>query len=135
MLLTLLAWPVNAILRKHYAHRLGLSAPYRRRRWLVRAACAVVLLFCVLWVQMLSAVQTDLSRFNSGAQGSIRVVQLIALLGALGVIVAIIQALRSWSDRAVWKWTALWNTLVALAFACFVFFLFNWHLLTPTLRY
>jgi CubicO group peptidase (beta-lactamase class C family) len=133
--LTLLAWPVNAILRRHYGHRLTLSAPYRRRRWLVRLACFLALLFVVLWLQFLGGVQGDIARFNSGIHGTIRLLQLVALLGALGIIVAIVQAVRSWPERAVWRWTAVWNTLVALAFVCYVGFLFNWHLLTTTLRY
>jgi CubicO group peptidase (beta-lactamase class C family) len=134
-LLTLLSWPVNAILRRHYGYRLALPAGYRWRRWLVRLGCFLALLFVVLWLQFLSGVQGDIARFNSGAHGTIRILQLIALLGALGIVVAIVHAVRSWGDRAVWRWTAVWNTIVALAFACYVGFLLNWHLLTTNLRY
>jgi hypothetical protein len=133
--LTLAAWPVNAILRRHYGSRLALPASYRRRRWLVRLASFLALLFVVLWVQWLAGVQGDIARFNSGAHGTIRLLQLLALLGALGIVVAVVQAIRSWSDRTVWRWTAVWNTLVALAFACYVGFLLNWHLFATTLRY
>lgn len=134
-LLTLLAWPMNAILRRHYAYRLTLPPGYRWRRWLIRLACFLSLLFVVLWLQFLSGVQGDIARFNSGAHGTIRLIQLVALLGALGIIVAIVQAIRSWGDRTVWRWTAVWNTLVALAFVCYLGFLLNWHLLTTSLRY
>jgi CubicO group peptidase (beta-lactamase class C family) len=134
-LLTLLSWPVNAILRRHYAYGLALPAGCRWRRWLVRLGCFLALLFVVLWLQFLSGVQGDIARFNSGVHGTIRLLQLIALLGALGIVVAIVHAVRSWGDRAVWRWTAVWNTLVALAFACYLGFLFNWHLLTTNLRY
>jgi len=126
---------VNAILRKHYGHRLTLSTSYRRRRWLVRLCCFLALLFIVLWVQFLSGVQGDIAKFNSGIHGTIRLLQLLALLGALGVIVAIIQAIRSWPERAVWRWTAVWNTLVAFAFVCYAGFLLNWHMFATTLQY
>jgi CubicO group peptidase (beta-lactamase class C family) len=133
--LTLLAWPVGAIVRRHYAHTLVLPTRYRRLRLLVRIAALAGLLFVAFWVQFLSGVQGDIARFNSSADGTLRLLQLLALLGALGVIAAVPLAVRSWSDRSVWRWSAVWNTLIAAAFVWYVVFLLDWHLLTPSLRY
>jgi hypothetical protein len=134
-LLTLLAWPVSALIRRHYAKRLTLSPRYRRLRLLVRLACFVSLLFVVLWLQFLSGVQGDIARFNRDADGTLRLIQLVAALGALGVIAAVVHAVRSWEDRAVWRWSAVWNTVIAAAFLFYVGFLADWHLLTLNLRY
>ena len=133
--LTLLGWPVAAILRRHYAHKLALPSRYRWLRLLVRIAAFLCLLFVALWVQFLSSVQGDIARFNSGADGMLRLLQLLALLGALGTIAAIMLVVRSWSDRSLWRWSAVWNTIVAAGFVWYACFLFNWHLFAPGLRY
>jgi hypothetical protein len=133
--LTLLGWPVNAILRRHYAHKLTLDARYRRLRLLVRIACFLCILFVLLWVQFLSGVQDNIGRFSSAADVQIRLLQIIAFLGALGTIAAVMYAVRSWSDRTVWRWSAVWNTLLAAGFVWYAFFLFDWHLLALGLRY
>ena len=79
--------------------------------------------------------QGDIARFNSGADGTLRLLQFLALLGVLGGIVAVVHAVRSWTDGSVWRWTAVWNTIVAAGFVWYVVFLLNWHLFTPSLRY
>ena len=133
--LTLLAWPVGAMLRRHYAHELVLAPPYRWLRLIVRIAALLAILFVALWGKFLSGVQGDIARFSSDADGSLRLLQLLALLGVLGGIAAVALAVRSWSDGSVWRWTAVWNTILAAAFVWYAGFLVNWHLFTPSLRY
>jgi CubicO group peptidase (beta-lactamase class C family) len=133
--LTLLAWPIGAMARRHYAYESVPVARYRQLRIVVRVAAVIVILFVVFWAKFLSGVQGDIARFNSGADGTLRLLQLLALLGALGGIVAVIHAVRSWTDGSVWRWTAVWNTIVAAGFVWYVVFLLNWHLFTPSLRY
>ena len=132
---TLLAWPIGAMARRHYAYELVPGPRYRQLRMVVRIAAVVVILFVAFWAKFLSGVQGDIARFNSGADGTLRLLQFLALLGALGGVVAVVHAVRSWTDGSVWRWTAVWNTIVAAGFLWYVVFLINWHLYTPSLRY
>ena len=126
---------MGAIVRKHYGQKLALTPSYRRLRVAVRVAALVSILFVFLWLQFLSGVVGDIAKFNSSADGTLRMLQFLAFVGILGAIAAVVHAARTWSDRSIWRWTAVWNTLVAAVFIFYVAFVVNWHLLTPTLRY
>src|SRR5205807_1508961 len=47
MALTLLFWPVGALVRRHYHHRLEMEEPTRQGRLWIRLVCALNLLFVV----------------------------------------------------------------------------------------
>jgi len=133
--LSLLAWPVNALLRKHYAYAASLTSEYRRLRTLVRLACIVNVMFIVFWIWFFSAVQADIGMFSARMDARIHLAQVIGILGALSSLLALYYCQRSWADRSLWLWTKVWNTLLAVAFVGYAGFLLNWHLLSFNLRY
>ena len=93
------------------------------------------LLFAYLVIKFFSNVSNDIGAFSSRSDPHLRVVQLIGLIGALGSLVAIYYAARSWRSSGLWSWARIWNTLLAVAFVGFACFMLNWHLLTTSLRY
>ncbi len=133
--LTILFWPVNALLRRHYGARLELDPRYRRLRTLVRTACIVSLAFTIGLVVFFSKAQNNIGMLSSRGDGTLRVIQLLGLLGLVGAAAAVYYAVRSWRIRSLWTGAKVWNTLLAVGFICFAFFLLNWHLLSPSLRY
>jgi CubicO group peptidase (beta-lactamase class C family) len=134
-LLTLLFWPLNAMLRGHYRYRLELSPQYLRlRRWM-RAVCAVDLIFMAGLGLWLASVTDNLADVSSNFDMRLRVLQVVGLLGVLGTLVAINYCLRSWGDTGLWFWTKVWNTLLMLACIGYTFFLINWHTLNFRLNY
>jgi Beta-lactamase len=134
-LLTLLFWPVNAMLRRHYGAQAVLPQQYRQLRVALRVACLINLAFVGFLISFMSKVINDIGGFNAHQDGFVRFIQFLGLLGVLGAIVAVYHCVRSWSTPAVWVWAKVWNTLLALGFALFAAFVLNWHLLSPTLRY
>ena len=134
-ILTLLFWPVNAMLRRHYGDRLSLSIEYRRARRLVRALCALNLLLLVAVGICLTAVERNIGLLNSHYDGRLRALQLLALVDVVGAIVAIWYFVRSWREFDLWFWTRVWNFLLMLAFVGYAAFLLNWHILTFSLNY
>ena len=128
LLLTLLSWPVMAMLRKHYRSVPALSARYRRLRLGIRITAFASLLFVVLIATLLSAIESDIASFSSGRAGYFHLLQAIGLIGLLGLPVAVIHSLSSWRDRSLWVWTKVWNTLTLLAFVGYTGFLLNWHM-------
>ena len=133
--LTLLFWPVNAMLRWHYGEHLALSGEYRRSRRWARTICALNLVFIGGITVWLTMVGKNLSLLSSHFDGRLRALQLIGLLGVIGALGAIWYFVRSWREPDLWFWTRIWNTLLMLACLGYAFFLLNWHLLSFSLNY
>lgn len=127
-LLTLLSWPIMAMVRKHYGSAPSLSAGYRRLRSAIRVTSLASLVFVVLIATFLSAIQSDIASFSSTRAGYFHLLQAIGLFSLLGLPVAVIYSVSSWRDQSLWVWTKAWNALTALAFFAYTGFLLNWHL-------
>jgi hypothetical protein len=133
IILTILFWPVAAILRKHYAKPLTLDDSARRwRRW-AKIACIIdtIYLIGLIWVLNL------LQKLALGSKGGwkIHLLQVIGVLGGIGALLTIVTAIKSWSDSQQWVWYRIWNTLLAVGCVAFFWFLVHWHLLNFTLNY
>jgi CubicO group peptidase (beta-lactamase class C family) len=134
IVLTLIGWPVGAMIRKHYGQALALSPDALRLRLLVYIACFVCLAVLALLGVFLSKFTND---FGLGPHGDaeIHFMQFLGVLTGIGALAAIYQSVGAWRDSGRWLWAKIWNTLLALAILFFFFFLFHWHLLNPNLNY
>jgi len=133
VVLTILCWPVSAILRKHYRQSLMLDPPARKwRRW-TKIACVIDIVYLLgfLWVFSL------LEKLELGTNGGwkIHLLQLIGVVGGIGALVTILAAIKSWADPQQWLWYKIWNTLLAIGCVGFFWFLLHWHLLNFNLHY
>ena len=133
--LTLLFWPVNAILRAHYRYRAELSPRYGRLRFWMRWLCAFNLVFIGGFALWLSSVDEDIAMLSSHFDFKLHLLQVIGVLGVAGTLIAINYCVRSWGDTGLWFWTKVWNTLLMLACVGFTLFLLNWHMLNFRLNY
>jgi CubicO group peptidase (beta-lactamase class C family) len=132
---TLLFWPINVLLRRHYGERLSLSLEYRRARRLIRTVCALDILLLVVLAICITAVENNIGLLSSRFDGRLRVLQLLALLDVLGALVGIWYFIRSWREFDLWFWTRIWNSLLMLACIGYAAFLLNWHILSFSLNY
>ncbi len=132
--LTLVLWPVAAILRKHYAKPLDLSPRARRLRTLAHVTCLLVAAF-VIGVALLSDVVDTPGALGSTGDLKIHLLQVIGVLIGLGALLAIINALVSWRDTHQWHWYRIWNALLAVACVGFFWFIYHWRLLNFHLNY
>jgi CubicO group peptidase (beta-lactamase class C family) len=131
--LTILLWPVAAIVRKHYGKPLNYPPADNKRRLLVRFVCILLLVFYIGWVIMLSLLD-DLSSIN-------RLPPWIIVLGILGVISAIgtvfvcVNAFGSVREPSRWLWTKLHDLALALACLGLIWLAFAWHLMSFNVHY
>jgi CubicO group peptidase (beta-lactamase class C family) len=133
VLLTIIFWPVAAILRKHYAKPLTLDDSARRwRRW-AKIACIIDIIYLIGFIWVLNLLQ----KLQLGSKGGwkIHLLQVIGVLGGIGALLTIVTAIKSWSDSQQWVWYKIWNTLLAIGCVGFFWFLVHWHLLNFTLNY
>jgi hypothetical protein len=131
--LTLLCWPLAAIIRGHYHQQLDLDSSYMRLRPWVRVICAVDIAFLVIFLTTLTNAGT--SALSSKNDFKFHAIQSLGVLGALGTIVVLLACLRSWRDPHAWFWGKAWNLLLLLACVGFVWFSYHWNLLNFNMNY
>jgi len=133
--LTLLFWPLNAMLRSHYRYRAELTPQYRRLRVWMRWVCALNLVFLAGFAAWLMSAEDNIGLLSSHFDLKLHLLQVIGVLGLIGALVEINYCVRSWSEGTLWFWTKVWNTLLMLACVGYAFFLLNWHMLNFRLNY
>jgi CubicO group peptidase (beta-lactamase class C family) len=131
--LTLVGWPLAAMVRAHYHQRLELDAAYLRLRPWVRAVCATDLAFLILF--FLTITSDSPATLSSRTDLKLQAIQVVGLLGALGTVVVLLATLRSWRDHHLWFWAKVWNLLVLLACIGFVWFSYHWKLINFNMNY
>ncbi|HKT49975.1 MAG TPA: hypothetical protein VJV96_06740, partial [Candidatus Angelobacter sp.] len=133
MALTLLFWPLGALVRQHYHHRLEIEPQTAQGRLWMRLVCALNVIFVLGLVLAISG--DDPGDFSEKLDLRIHLLQIIGVLGAAGLILVLVGALRSWRDHNVWWWTKLWNAVVLLACIGYVWFVIYWNVLNFNLNY
>ena len=133
VVLTILFWPVSAILRKHYRVSLMLDPAARKwRRW-AKIACIVNLIYLIGFLWIFTLLQK--LELGSGGDFKLHLLQVIGVLGGIGTLITVIAAIKSWADSTQWVWYKIWNTLLAIGCVGFIWFLVHWHLLNFNLNY
>jgi predicted membrane channel-forming protein YqfA (hemolysin III family) len=132
--LTLLLWPVGAMLRRHYGKPLTLDPSARRLRMLVRLVCFGVVAFVVGLLIFVSKTSNPSGLSEKGDFG-LHFLQIVGLLAGLGSLIAIFNSLKSWGDEQQWIWNKIWNTFLAIGCVGFFWFIYHWHLLNFHLNY
>jgi len=134
IVLTLLMWPIGAMIRKHYGKPLTLDPGGKRLRMLVRVVCIGVVLYAVGLLIFVSKLSNP-SGLSERSDPWLHLLQVIGLLAGLGSLVAIYNSLKSWSDGQQWFWNKIWNTFLAIGCVGFFWFIYHWHLLNFHLNY
>lgn len=135
LVLSLLLWPVNYFLRRHYGKQLELSTGQRRLRLLTRVGVLLNLGFAVAFGLLFTSAMKNIGMMTPKLDPKIHLIQVVGILGALATVAAILHAWRSWANSSEWFWGRLGNWLVALAFIGFAWFAVHFNLLNMSLRY
>ena len=131
--LTLIFWPVGALVRLHYHHRLELDAKSLRLRPWVRLVCAIDIAFLLIFFKVVTS--DSLATFSSRSDFKFHLIQTLGAVGAVGIVVIVLACLSSWRDPHEWFWAKMWNFLLLLACVAFVWFSIHWNLLNFNLNY
>ncbi|HKV92052.1 MAG TPA: serine hydrolase domain-containing protein [Candidatus Angelobacter sp.] len=131
--LTLVFWPVSALVRLHYHHRLELDTQSLRLRPWVRLVCAIDIAFLLIFFKVVTS--DSLATFSSRSDLKFHLIQTLGAVGAVGIVVIVLACFRSWRDPHEWFWAKMWNFLLLLACVAFVWFSIHWNLLNFNLNY
>ncbi len=135
MLLSLLLWPIAAFVRRHYGHKLELAPLERRLRLGVWLVFALDLIFIVAMIGLVIYGSSHLAVFSDRGNVWFHLIQVIGVLGALGTLVVLYNAIQSWRNREQRIWGKLQATLFVLACLGFLWFAFAGNLLHFTSSY
>ncbi len=132
VVLTILLWPVGALIRKHYGRPLDLGPLERKLRLGVRLVCVLFICFFGGWPVVLACITAP------GAMNALSPwIICLGILGVLcgcGAVLVCVNAFRSWRVPNRWIWTELHDTALALGCLSLVWFAITWNLMnfTPT---
>ena len=135
LVLTLILWPVAALVRRHYGKTLDLTPGQRRMRLAVKLVVVLDVLFVVTLVGIVVSGLSNIAAFNDHLNKWIYLAQFIGVLGALGTVVVLYDAIRSWFSAGRSIWYKLNATLLALACLGLLWFVFAGNLLRFTSQY
>jgi CubicO group peptidase (beta-lactamase class C family) len=133
--LTVLFWPIKAVLRWRYGQRFGRRG---RELMLYRLTRVAALLYVVAlggWGWFLLAGQAHLAVFNSPSDGWIRLLQLLSAAAIAGTLVSIFEFTTALRDRERPWWTKATDGLIVLASVILAAFLIGYNFFTLTLNY
>jgi CubicO group peptidase (beta-lactamase class C family) len=135
MLLTLILWPVNWFVRRHFGSRLELTPGERFLRLGVRIVFLLDLIFIASLLGLLTYGLNHLEIFSSQGTKWFYLVQVIGVIGAIGTLVALLNALFSWKSKRKRIWGKLGATIMLLACLGVLWFSLAGNLLHFTSHY
>jgi CubicO group peptidase (beta-lactamase class C family) len=115
VLLALILWPVGGWVRRHYGRRLALPPGELRLRLWTRLVCLVQVLMVAGYGFLIVKGLEDLDLLTPKTDPWLHVLQVLAALSLVGVLVALVNAVRAWGSAQRGAWSKLGETLIALA--------------------
>jgi CubicO group peptidase (beta-lactamase class C family) len=135
IVLTLVLWPLAALVRKRYGRRLFTTALDRTLFLLSRFVCLFQIVFVGLILLPLSLVDKNIGFIGDGINPWLTTAHIFGWLATLGLIVLGMAAIRFWRAPELGWWTRVHASLIFLASAIFLSFAAWTHLLSPSLRF
>ena len=133
--LTLILWPIMALVRRHYGKPLNLTPQRRRIRLAVRLACLLIAVFFAAYATFFSIAMKDIGMLSPHGNPWLRLIEIAGWLGILGTVAALFNALQSWREPQRWMLARICDSGIALACVGVAWFIFTWNLLPWSLKY
>jgi CubicO group peptidase (beta-lactamase class C family) len=132
--LTLIGWPIGAMIRKHFGRPLALDPDARRHRLIGRAVAIAITLFMVVLVFLANKLNR-LSGLGAAGDAEVHALQVLGVLCVIGAVVFPYTVRMSWRDGTRWVWARVWDVMLTVSCLGFAWFLIQWHLLNFNLQY
>lgn len=133
--LTIILWPIAAIIRKRYGRPLLSTAIDRALYVLSRLVCVLEILFVALILLPLSFADKNIAFIGDGINPWLSTARVLGWLAAFGLGVLAVAAVRFWRAPGLGWWTRVHATLVLIASVLFMAFAWWTHLLAPSLKF
>ncbi|MGH8188132.1 MAG: hypothetical protein ACREUC_16360 [Steroidobacteraceae bacterium] len=134
LLLTVIAWPIAAILRRRRGVAFELTGKEALAYQATRIAAVVLLIFLLGWMLIIQAGNADLSGFDGRLDAWFALLYLLGFIGVVGAGIAIWNAWLGIKARRAWSSTA-WRGVLAVSCIAVVWFGFAFNLIRLTVQY
>ncbi|KGQ18018.1 Beta-lactamase [Lysobacter dokdonensis DS-58] len=129
LLLTVLAWPVSAMVRRHYGMRYALAGQDARAHRIIRIASLVVLLAMGGMLGLVVAMLSNFDLMTPAQDGTVVALRsLVSIVLPIGAIVSLWNAWKVLTSQRR-KWAKLWAIVLAAAFCSLLFLGFACHVI------
>jgi hypothetical protein len=133
--LTVLFWPVKAILRWRYSQPFALRGRAALLYRLMRVAALLDVVAVAGWSTFLLSGQLRLAVFDTPSDGLVRALQVLSVLAMLGTVAPIMEfAIALRDPNRIW-WTKATDGLVMMAAIVIAWFLVDYNFVTASLNY
>jgi CubicO group peptidase (beta-lactamase class C family) len=129
MLLTLILWPIAWFVRRHFGRKLELTPREWWTRILVRVVFALDLIFIAALLGLATYGLTHLEVFSDRGTLWFHLIQVIGVMGAIGTLIVLINAISTWAGKRWSIWMKLQATILLLACFGVLWFAFAGNLL------
>jgi CubicO group peptidase (beta-lactamase class C family) len=133
--LSVLSWPIAAIVRRRYGATLALDPVSLRAFRLSKIAAALILAALVMWAVTIVRMFKDLNNLGAGYDLTIHLAQFFGVIAFIGGFAAML-----WNVRAVWtgkrRWPAkVWSIVLAVSAFMVLWVAFAFHLIGFSVYY
>ncbi|MDB5365714.1 MAG: serine hydrolase [Rhodospirillales bacterium] len=115
LLVALLAWPINALVRRHYGRALQFEGRDRLFYRVSRAAAGLLVVVLLAWLYLLTKLGSSIGSVAFGIDGTLLLLRLLGIVAILGAIFLVFRAALTWRDGRFGWWGRIANTALALA--------------------
>jgi CubicO group peptidase (beta-lactamase class C family) len=134
-ILTVLLWPVAAVIRKRYQRPLFVTTRDRTIYAISRVVCLLELIWLILLAVLLGRAAQDISLIGDAANPWLLIIHLLGWGIAAGTVLLIVGAIAFWKMRTAGWWFRTHALLLAFSGALFVLISWHWHLLDASTRF
>lgn len=135
LLLTVLFWPIKAILRWRYRQPLNFSGRELTYYRLTRVAALIDVVFLAGWTTFFLLASLSLSYLDMATDPYLRALQALGVIGVIATIFPLANLWTALKNAGRPWWTKMTDALVALAAIIVVYYSVTLHLLSLSLNY
>jgi hypothetical protein len=133
LLLTLVLWPVQVLVRRKYGGQFALKGREAMLYRATRGVAALDLIALGTWALLISKMSND--SVDGSMDGLMRFAQILTALGVVATLVALWNAFVTVTGSSRGWWGKLSSVIIALACVAFAWFVYAFHLLSFSLYY
>jgi CubicO group peptidase (beta-lactamase class C family) len=135
VVLTLLFWPVAALVRRRYGRPLFTNTLDRVLYVLTRLVCLLQVLFLLLILFPLTMADKNIGFIGDGIDPWLSTAHVLGWIVSAGLLAVASSVVRSWRAEDLGWWARVHSTLLLIASTIFISFAWWSHLLTPSLKF
>jgi CubicO group peptidase (beta-lactamase class C family) len=135
LVLTLLFWPVAALVRKRYARPLFTNTGDRVLYLIIRVVGLLQIVSVSLIVLPLSLADKNIGFLGDGIDPWLNTAHILGWMATAGLAIMAFAVVRFWRQASLGWWVRVHTSLLFLASAIFLLFAWWTHLLSPSLKF